>query len=146
MATLLHIPTLRVHRSVSPPDLIPGVEKPYPPTFGDWLINPDLSAVEGVPQEHWRVDGLAVREATQVEKDDAAAQLANEIEAANRQAAAELVASNEPLVRVIRMLAKMTAEEIRAMKPGGGGPLPTQTDAELAQAMVQRLLNGEGAV
>lgn len=35
----------------------------------DWLINPDLSAVDGVDKAWWVVDGDTVREATAAEKD-----------------------------------------------------------------------------
>jgi len=35
----------------------------------DWLINPDLSAVAGVPQQYWKVENDAVVEMDQAEKD-----------------------------------------------------------------------------
>ncbi|MBT8428494.1 MAG: hypothetical protein KJN79_01140 [Gammaproteobacteria bacterium] len=42
----------------------------------DWIINPDLSALTGVPQKYWKVVGDTVVEMTQGEKDAADAALA----------------------------------------------------------------------
>jgi len=35
----------------------------------DWIINPDLSALEGVPQKYWKISGDTVVEMDQSEKD-----------------------------------------------------------------------------
>lgn len=48
-------------KSVNSPD--------YP--SGDWLHNPDLSSVSGVPTRHWKVVGETVVEMNQSEKDAA---------------------------------------------------------------------------
>lgn len=45
-------------QSVNEPDYDPG----------DWLINPDLSPVSGVPERHWKVETDAVAEMTDAEK------------------------------------------------------------------------------
>ena len=36
---------------------------------GNWLINPNLSAVEGVDKRYWKIDGDTVIEMSQAEKD-----------------------------------------------------------------------------
>lgn len=58
MANVLNRATLEYRRSVNDPD--------YPAE--DWIHQPDLSGVDGVPLYWWRIDGDAVREATDAEK------------------------------------------------------------------------------
>jgi len=43
----------------------------HTPNFpsSDWIINPDLSAVENVPQQYWKIEGDTVSEMSQAEKD-----------------------------------------------------------------------------
>jgi hypothetical protein len=36
---------------------------------GDWLINPDMSGVDGVPKQYWKIVGNSVVEMDQTEKD-----------------------------------------------------------------------------
>lgn len=59
MATVLNRTTKQLLRSVNTPD--------YPAV--NWIANPDLSAVNGVPVEYWKVVGDVVSEMTQPEKD-----------------------------------------------------------------------------
>jgi len=59
MANALNRNTLEHKRSVHSPD--------FDPT--DWIINPNLLAVTGVPKKYWRISGDTVSEMTQVEKD-----------------------------------------------------------------------------
>ena len=48
----------------------------------DWLINPDVSALEGVvPEKYWKVVGDTVVEMDQSEKDDVDAAIAAEVKA-----------------------------------------------------------------
>lgn len=54
MANVLNRKTLEFHESVNTPE--------YPPD--QWLINPDLSAVAGLPTWQWVVDGDSVRPPT----------------------------------------------------------------------------------
>ncbi len=49
-------------------EYLESVNSPDYPT-GDWLHNPDVSALSAVPREYWIVDGEAVREMTTGEKD-----------------------------------------------------------------------------
>lgn len=59
MAAVINRTTLVYHKSVNTPD--------YPPA--DWIINPDMSAVEGVSKIYWKVVGDTVVEMDQSEKD-----------------------------------------------------------------------------
>lgn len=59
MSNVLNRTTLQYLQSVNTPD--------YP--IGDWVINPDLSGVVGVPQKYWKLTGDVVSEMTQPEKD-----------------------------------------------------------------------------
>lgn len=61
MADVINRATAELRRSVNTPDYDPG----------DWVINPDLSAVAGVDPKFWTVDGDSVREMTTAEKDAA---------------------------------------------------------------------------
>lgn len=59
MADVLHKTTLEYRKSVHTPDYAPEV----------WLINPDLSAVEGVDSKYWKIQDGLVREMSSEEKD-----------------------------------------------------------------------------
>lgn len=59
MASVLNKITKQYIRSVHTPDFSPS----------DWIVNPDLSAVEGVPVEYWKITGDVVSEMNQSEKD-----------------------------------------------------------------------------
>ena len=59
MATVLNKNTMELRRSVNTPD--------YPSK--DWIVNPDLSAVESVPRKYWKLSGNDVVEMNQSEKD-----------------------------------------------------------------------------
>ena len=68
MANVIHRTTLEQKFSVSTPNFPPGL----------WIINPNLSSVNGVPKKYWKISGDNVLEMTQAEKDvvDAAEQTA----------------------------------------------------------------------
>lgn len=59
MASVLNRTTKQYLRSVNTPD--------YP--TAEWIINPDVSALAGVPVKYWKVSGDSVTEMTQAEKD-----------------------------------------------------------------------------
>jgi hypothetical protein len=59
MANVINRTTYQYLQSVNTPDYNAGV----------WLINPDLSGVDGVPQKYWKVVADTVVEMTQPEKD-----------------------------------------------------------------------------
>ncbi len=58
MATVLNRITMELITSVHTPD--------YDPV--EWLVNPDLSGVAGVPAKYWTAKGEVVREMTSTEK------------------------------------------------------------------------------
>lgn len=68
MANVLNRATKEYRLSVNTPE--------YNST--DWIINPDVSALAGVPTKYWNISGDTVTEMTQAEKDavDAAEQSA----------------------------------------------------------------------
>lgn len=67
MANVLNRTTLQYLKSVNTPDYDPA----------DWIINPDLSAVNGVPKKYWKISGNSVLEMTPQEKSDKDQELAN---------------------------------------------------------------------
>lgn len=110
MANVFNKTTNRYYRSVHTPD--------YPEA--DYLINPDVSALEGsVPERYWKFDGVdAVVEMTQAEKDAYdAARLAER--RAKLQAAAEQEFNSNPVTLAIM---KMFFKEINKLRVKNGDP------------------------
>lgn len=58
MSNVINRATLELRVSVNTPD--------FP--VGEWIVNPDLSAVTAVPKRYWKVRGDAVVEMTAPEK------------------------------------------------------------------------------
>ena len=71
MANVIHRTTLEYRRSVHTPDFDPVI----------WIINPDLSAVQGVSRKYWKIVGDNVVGMTQSERDavDAAEPVSDEV-------------------------------------------------------------------
>ncbi len=61
MATWIHKTTLQVMPSVGSSELSGDLS--------DWIKNPDLSTVAGVPEKFWKLTGNTLSEMTQAEKD-----------------------------------------------------------------------------
>ncbi len=59
MANVLNRTTKEYRQSVNTPDFDPV----------DWIINPDLSAVQGVSNRYWVITGDTITEMSQAEKD-----------------------------------------------------------------------------
>lgn len=59
MADVLHKTTKEQRFSVNTPDY----------SDATWIINPDLSAVTGLPKRYWKIDGTNITEMNQSEKD-----------------------------------------------------------------------------
>lgn len=59
-------------------EFLKSVNDPYYPKE-DFLLNPDLSAVKGVPQKYWKLDGDIVLEMNAVEKSIVDARITEEI-------------------------------------------------------------------
>jgi hypothetical protein len=87
MATALHRSTLEIRHSVDPTEL--------PGDPGDWLFNPDFSAVETVPKRYWKVVDDAVLEMDEAEK---AVVNAAELAAYKRQRIEQLAIEAEDLL------------------------------------------------
>lgn len=85
MANVLNRKTLEYHESVNTPE--------YPPD--QWLINPDLSAVAGLPTWQWVVDGDSVRPPT---TDELAAMEASRLPAAKAERIAAIDAKTAAIV------------------------------------------------
>ena len=87
MADILHRTTRQLLRSVNTPDFVPAWRKGEPaPTDGDWIVNPDLSAVADLPAKYWKLSGNAVLAMTQAERDAVDAAEAAAAEQAQRAA------------------------------------------------------------
>lgn len=73
MSDVVNRTTGQYLKSVNTPD--------YPEA--DWIINPDLSALAGVPGRYWKISGDRVLEMTRAERDavDSAARTARDVAA-----------------------------------------------------------------
>lgn len=111
MISAIHRRTGQFIRNVRSPGL----------TSRDWLVNPDLSGVEGVPQRYWKVDGNRVVAMSRAER--AAVDAGDG--AALRQALRARLA--DPVVAVL-------IEEMNALRIASGLPARSATDIEAAAA------------
>jgi len=122
MATALHRLSLELRHSVDPTEL--------PGDPADWLLHPDLSAVEGVPRKHWKIVGDRVAEMTDAEKAAvAAAELAAHKQAKLDRLRAEAVEKLGRATKVYRdaraaVEAARTGDEIDAVELGEFGRNP----------------------
>jgi hypothetical protein len=82
----------------------------------DWLINPSLAAVEGVPRRYWKVEFDNIVEMTQAEKDNKDAEIAAAI-TANRKAQAEALFNNDPTLLAVT---KLMFKEINKLRVANG--------------------------
>lgn len=109
MASGIHRTTLEVKSRGVPKDL----------SDPDWIVNPDLSAVEGQPQRYWKIVGDAVQLMTQAERDavDAAADAARiAVEKAEAKALAD--GASPAMYRLQMAIAKVTQQSIWAVSNG----------------------------
>lgn len=105
MADILHRTTKQLLHSVNTPDYVPAWRKGEPiPTDGDWIVNPDLSAVAGLAPKYWKLTGNTVSAMTRAERDAVDAAEAAAALAAERQADKATIESGA-LDRVIAVLA-----------------------------------------
>lgn len=105
MADILHRTTKQLLRSVNTPDYVPAWRKGEPiPTDGDWIVNPDLSAVAELAPKYWTLTGNTVSAMTKAERD--AVDAAEAAAAAQAQRAADkATVESGALDRVIAVLA-----------------------------------------
>ena len=116
MADILHRTTRQLLRSVNTPDFVPAWRKGEPaPTDGDWIVNPDLSAVADLPAKYWKLSGNAVLAMTQAERDAVDAAEAAAAEQAQRAADKAMVDSGA-LDRVLAVLAPKLGTDEATLK------------------------------
>lgn len=124
MPTYLHIPTKTLYPSVSEAEGYDG--------DADYLKNPDLSAVAGVPRRYWKINRGKVSEMTVAEK--AAVDAADETEQ-KRRMTDELGDVNGLERQTLRYLLGL----INVERARHGDPAVSLADAETA------IQNGRGA-
>jgi hypothetical protein len=126
MADLLHRTTKRLLLSVNTPTYVPAWRKGEPaPEDGDWIVNPDLAAVKGLPTKYWRLDGNKVSP-----MDDAEQAAVDQAEADARKADA-IAASKAALTddRLTRAIVKVIADH------AGGGKTADDIKAAIGAAI-----------
>ena len=96
----------------------------------DWIINPDLSAVEGQPTKYWVITGDVITLADQATRDaiDAA-----ELDA-SRDETADHMNNPEALVRALGLVILDEINILRSIEA-----LPERTPSQLNQAIRARL-------
>lgn len=129
MANVLNRTTLDYRRSVHTPDFDPA----------EWVIHPDMSAVEGVDRKYWKLDGerpvpMTADEQAAVDAAQAAAELT-----ARRQAAVAAMGSPDPLAMAVRVALKHTHTPV-ALKPGK----PDRPWADVVADIAGQIMAGEG--
>lgn len=102
MGDYLHRTTKRFRQSISPNEL--------PEPLANYIEDPDLSAVAGVPSIYWIVTGDVISEMAQGEKDTVDAALLSSARDAEIQAAVDNLES------VLRALTKMIISEINILR------------------------------
>lgn len=133
MASVLNRTTKEFLRSVNTPEY----------DVAEWIINPDLSALAGVPIKYWKISGDAVTEMTQAEKDavDAAEQSARvaAIKAALKARFDEESDNTKALGLLMLELYQLIRSEI---KPAAlNNPLPDITPSQ-AKARFNSIVDG----
>lgn len=118
MGNFLHRTTKQYLKSWSPNDL--------PEPLANYISEPDLSAVVGVPSRHWVITGDVVTEMSQGEKDAVDAQIVSDARDANVQAEIDALES------VMRQMAKLMISELNILRALHGLP-----DRTLAQVKAQ---------
>ncbi len=97
MATVVNRATKELRTSVNTPDFNPI----------DWIINPDLSGVAGVPSKYWNIVGDIVSEMSQGEKDAVNAAEAAALTASNRAGAIATTTESDDLGIQLRELVEL---------------------------------------
>jgi hypothetical protein len=102
MGDYVHRTTKQYLQSVSPNDL--------PEPLANYIEDPDLSAVEGVPNRYWVITGDVITEMDQAAKDAVDAQLLSDA----RDAAIQ--AEIDELESVLRQLTKLIVDELNILR------------------------------
>jgi hypothetical protein len=102
MGNYLHRTTKQYLTSVSPAEL--------PEALANYIEEPDLSAVAGVPNKYWTITGDVVSEMSQGEKDAVDAQITSD------KRDAEIQTEIDNLESVMRQLSKLMVDEINILR------------------------------
>jgi hypothetical protein len=104
----------------------------------DWIINPDLSAVEGFESKYWDISGDNVLLADQATRDARDAELAAIVVAENNQVQKDRYTENE----IFRAQIKYVVDEINILRQNAGIS-PARTYAGAQTYMFDAIDNGE---
>jgi len=110
MATVINRNTCRVIQSANTPN--------YP--VEDWIIEPNLSSVTGVPKKYWKTSGDSVLEMSQAEK--------NTVDNANIESLKNSQIAAAFLAKELRAMISIMAEEF------------SMTELTLYNTLMQRLI------
>ena len=102
MGNYLHRTTKRYYQSTSPASL--------PEPLANYIDEPDLSAVVGVPNRYWVITGDVVSEMSQGEKD------ALDAQALSDSRDADIEAEIDALESVLRQLTKLIVSELNILR------------------------------
>lgn len=124
MGNFLHRTTKQYFKSISNVDLLEPL--------ANYISQPDMSAVEGVPSQYWIITGDIVSEMSQAEKDAIDTQRLND----NRDS--EMQGQVDNLESVLRQVVKLMVSEINILRQQHSLP-----DRAFAQLKTQ-IRNGLG--
>ena len=99
----------------------------------EWIYNPDMSAVEGMPTKYWLINGDVVSEMSQGEKDTV------DVAVLDSQRDAAVNAAIDNLEGDLRQLVKLMISEINILRSQHG--LPDRTTAQFKT----QIRNGYGS-
>jgi hypothetical protein len=107
MANVLNRTTKEYRVSVNTPD--------FP--IEDWIINPDMSSVNGINPKYWAIEGDIVREMTHIEKNVVDANESATAEANAKAAAKAVVDGADPIMnKTLTAIAEVIQDELQALK------------------------------
>lgn len=105
-----------LHKTADPVDYRLSANTPDFPT-ADWFINPDVSAVAGVPTKYWaRPLTDPVTEMSQAEKDAVDSSIASAIVSEQRQDAKDHQDGTDGDMRSARAIVKLTVDELNILR------------------------------
>ena len=120
MANVLNRTTKQYLKSANTPD--------YPVL--DWIINPDISLVQGFPSKYWNISGDTVSLMTQLERDA--------VDLAETQAERDRIISEiDQLENILRAFAGVITDEINLLRQQHS--LPDRTLSQLRTAIRNKL-------
>lgn len=128
MANVLNRTTKEYRVSVNTPD--------FP--IEDWIINPDMSSVNGINPKYWAIEGDIVREMTNIEKNVVDANESATVEANAKAAAKAVVDGADPIMnKTLTAIAEVIQDELQALK--NNTPLASRTMDQLKQAVKDKI-------